>query len=32
MAALVMSMIPIVLFYFAMQKRIIQGISAGAVK
>ena len=32
MAALVMSMIPIVIFYFAMQKQIIQGISAGAVK
>lgn len=32
MAALVMSIIPIVLFYFAMQRQIIQGISAGAVK
>jgi raffinose/stachyose/melibiose transport system permease protein len=32
MAALVMSMIPIVIFYFAMQRQIIQGISAGAVK
>ncbi|MFM7014376.1 MAG: carbohydrate ABC transporter permease [Actinomycetota bacterium] len=32
MAALVMSIIPIVIFYFAMQRQIIQGISAGAVK
>ena len=32
MAALVMSMVPIVIFYFAMQRQIIQGISAGAVK
>lgn len=32
MAALVMSMIPIVIFYFVMQRQIIQGISAGAVK
>lgn len=32
MAALVISMIPIVIFYFAMQRQIIQGISAGAVK
>jgi raffinose/stachyose/melibiose transport system permease protein len=32
MAALVLSMIPIVIFYFAMQKQIIAGISAGAVK
>lgn len=32
MAGLVLSMIPIVIFYFFMQKRIISGVSAGAVK
>ena len=32
MAALVLSMIPIILFYFALQRQIIAGISAGAVK
>jgi raffinose/stachyose/melibiose transport system permease protein len=32
MAGLLLSMIPIVIFYFLMQKRIIGGISAGAVK
>lgn len=32
MAGLVLSIIPIVVFYFVMQKRIIAGISAGAVK
>ncbi len=32
MAALVMSMIPIVIFYFILQRQIISGVSAGAVK
>lgn len=32
MAGLVLSIIPILIFYFVMQKRIIGGISAGAVK
>lgn len=32
MAGLLLSIIPIVVFYFLMQKRIISGISAGAVK
>lgn len=32
MAGLLISILPIVVFYFAMQKRIIAGISAGAVK
>jgi raffinose/stachyose/melibiose transport system permease protein len=32
MAGLLLSIIPIVIFYFAMQSRIIAGISAGAVK
>lgn len=32
MAGLLLSIIPIVIFYFAMQKRIISGISAGALK
>lgn len=32
MAGLLLSIIPIVIFYFVMQKRIISGISAGAVK
>ena len=32
MAGLLLSIIPILLFYFLMQKRIISGISAGAVK
>lgn len=32
MAGLVLSIIPILIFYFLMQKRIISGISAGAVK
>jgi raffinose/stachyose/melibiose transport system permease protein len=32
MAGLVISMVPIILFYFAMQKKIISGVSAGAVK
>jgi maltose transport system permease protein len=32
MAGLLLSIIPIVIFYFLMQKRIIAGISAGAVK
>lgn len=32
MAGLLLSVIPILVFYFLMQKRIISGISAGAVK
>jgi raffinose/stachyose/melibiose transport system permease protein len=32
MAGLVLSVAPIVLFYFVMQKQIISGVSAGAVK
>ena len=32
MAGLVISMIPIIGFYFLMQKQIISGVSAGAVK
>lgn len=32
MAGLVLSVIPILIFYFVMQRRIISGISAGAVK
>ena len=32
MAGLLLSIVPIVVFYFVMQKRIIAGISAGAVK
>jgi raffinose/stachyose/melibiose transport system permease protein len=32
MAGLVISMIPIIIFYFMMQKRFIAGVSAGAVK
>ncbi|AXE54723.1 carbohydrate ABC transporter permease [Aurantimicrobium sp. MWH-Uga1] len=32
MAGLLLSIIPILIFYFLMQKRIISGISAGAVK
>lgn len=32
MAGLLLSMIPIVVFYFLMQRRIIAGISAGAIK
>ena len=32
MAALVLSMIPIVIFYVAMQRQIIQGVVEGAVK
>lgn len=32
MAGLVISILPIVIFYFAMQRQIISGISAGAVK
>jgi raffinose/stachyose/melibiose transport system permease protein len=32
MAGLLLSIIPIVIFYFLMQRRIIAGISAGAVK
>jgi raffinose/stachyose/melibiose transport system permease protein len=32
MAGLLISMVPIIIFYFMMQKRIIAGISAGAVK
>lgn len=32
MAGLLLSMVPIVVFYFIMQRRIISGISAGAVK
>lgn len=32
MAGLMLSVIPIVLFYFFMQKQIISGVSAGAVK
>lgn len=32
MAGLLLSIIPIVIFYFIMQRRIISGISAGAVK
>ncbi|HLP23712.1 MAG TPA: carbohydrate ABC transporter permease [Microbacteriaceae bacterium] len=32
MAGLLLSVIPILIFYFMMQKRIISGISAGAVK
>jgi raffinose/stachyose/melibiose transport system permease protein len=32
MAGLVLSVIPILIFYFVMQRKIISGISAGAVK
>jgi raffinose/stachyose/melibiose transport system permease protein len=32
MAGLVISILPIVLFYFVMQRQIISGVSAGAVK
>lgn len=32
MAGLLLSVVPIIIFYFAMQKHIIAGISAGAVK
>lgn len=32
MAGLILSVVPIVLFYFFMQKQIISGVSAGAVK
>ncbi len=32
MAGLLLSIIPIVIFYFAMQRKIISGISAGALK
>ena len=32
MAGLLLAMVPIVIFYFLMQRRIIAGISAGAVK
>jgi len=32
MAGLLLSIVPIVIFYFLMQRRIISGISAGAVK
>lgn len=32
MAMLVLAMIPIIIFYLAMQKHIIQGVIAGAVK
>ncbi|MGV1033879.1 MAG: carbohydrate ABC transporter permease [Microbacteriaceae bacterium] len=32
MAGLLLSIVPILIFYFVMQKRIISGISAGAVK
>jgi raffinose/stachyose/melibiose transport system permease protein len=32
MAGLVISIIPIILFYFLMQRQIIAGVSAGAVK
>jgi raffinose/stachyose/melibiose transport system permease protein len=32
MAGLVISIIPIIAFYFLMQKQIIAGVSAGAVK
>ena len=32
MAGLLLSIVPIVIFYFVMQRRIIAGISAGAVK
>jgi raffinose/stachyose/melibiose transport system permease protein len=32
MAGLVLSVIPILIFYFAMQRQIISGVSAGAVK
>jgi raffinose/stachyose/melibiose transport system permease protein len=32
MAGLVLSIVPIVVFYFVMQKQIISGVSAGAVK
>lgn len=32
MAGLVLSVVPIILFYFVMQKQIISGVSAGAVK
>lgn len=32
MAGLVLSVAPIVLFYFVMQRQIISGVSAGAVK
>ena len=32
MAGLVLSVVPIILFYFVMQRQIISGVSAGAVK
>ncbi len=32
MAGLVLSVVPILIFYFAMQRQIISGVSAGAVK
>jgi raffinose/stachyose/melibiose transport system permease protein len=32
MAGLVISILPIVLFYFVMQRQILSGVSAGAVK
>lgn len=32
MAGLVLSVVPIVIFYFLLQKRIISGVSAGAIK
>ena len=32
MAALTMTIIPVIIFYFSAQKHIIKGIMAGAVK
>jgi raffinose/stachyose/melibiose transport system permease protein len=32
MAGLLISMVPIIIFYFVMQRQIISGVSAGAVK
>ena len=32
MAALIMAVIPVVVFYLLCQKRIIKGVAAGAVK
>jgi raffinose/stachyose/melibiose transport system permease protein len=32
MAALMLTVIPVVVFYFAAQKYIIKGVAAGAVK
>ena len=32
MAGLLLSVLPIIIFYFMMQKQILSGMSAGAVK